>query len=123
MSGVDEQNKVPQCPMCGTSHEIRVGSETWLFPEDARIKRELKYSLYTRRYNAVPQFYSDEIQCLSCGAKYANDTVYYDRLKHLFNRCVRRKEYYDNEAAFEDGDNPEGWDYGDDDLSEVVWNV
>jgi len=126
MSGVDEQYKVPQCPACGISHEIRVGSSTWLFPEDARIKRELKYSLYVRCDavigDIVPQFSSNEIQCLGCGASFPNGTEYYDKLKPMFNKFVRGREYYDNEPAFEDEDNTDAWGYNDD-LSEVVWNT
>jgi len=116
VSGIDEQYRVPQCPACNNSHEIRVGPSTWLFPEDARIKRKLKYSLYVRldvlSANTIPRFSDDGIQCLGCGANYTNDTAYYIKLKQIFNKYVREKKYYDNEIVFEDADNVESWGYG-----------
>lgn len=113
MSGVDEQ-RVPQCPKCNKSHEICVGRNTFMFPENARIKRGLKHMLYSSRHNIVektiPQFYERRISCALCGKFFDNDTEYYNRLKKLFDVCVARGEYYDNDTDFYEDDNEECWD-------------
>jgi len=113
MSGVDEQNRVPQCPKCNKSHEICVGRGTFMFPENARVRRGLKYMLYSSyRVNGktVPEFYDDSITCVLCGAYRNNNTEYYNRLKSLFDRCVARKEYYDNDDDFYGDDDEDVWD-------------
>lgn len=114
MSGVDEQNRVPQCPKCNKSHEICVGNGAFMFPENARVRRGLKYMLYfsQRVINRTtpPRFYDDKIICVLCGTYHNNNTGYYNKLKSLFDRCVARKEYYDNDADFYGDDDADAWD-------------
>lgn len=116
MSGIDEQ-RVSQCPACKRSHEINVGNSTWMFPEDARLKRKLKYMLYSCRNigdNLIPQFYSNGITCQGCGKKYNAGTTYYNMLKKLFDRCIRREEYYKGAQSFREDDDMSGWYYNRD---------
>jgi len=112
MSGIDEQNKVPQCPKCNESHEIYVGSGTFMFPENARIRRGLKYILFSSYRignKTLPEFYEDRISCVLCGTYHNNNTRYYNRLKSLFDECVARKEYYKDGEFYKD-DVKDVWD-------------
>lgn len=105
MSGIDEQG-VPQCPICKRCHEFRVGSLTWMFPENARRKRQLKYPMYTRRRDRaryIPAFSSSRILCVGCNNKYFSGHPLYVKMNILFKQYLREGKYYtDNEEFRED---------------------
>jgi len=108
MSGIDEQG-VPQCPVCKRCHEFRVGSLTWMFPENVRRKRQLKYPLYTRRRNSVngeliPVFSPQTVLCVGCNIKYFNDHKMYKKLNNLFDQYVRDGKYYADSEEFREDD-------------------
>lgn len=106
MSGVDEQG-VPQCPCCERCHEFRVGGLTWMFPENTRMKRQLKYSLYTRWLKdgiCVPMFSPKYIICVGCNVKYFNNHEIYIRVKRLFDEYIRDGKYYTDGKEFRKDD-------------------
>jgi len=110
MSGIDEQT-VPQCPKCNKSHEIYIGGGTFMFPENARVRRGLKYMLFSSRriIEKKPEFHKDEITCVGCSTNYDNNTEYYNRLKNLFDTCMVKDEYY-TDADFYEDDRADVWD-------------
>lgn len=107
MSGIDEQ-RVPQCPSCERCHEFRVGNLTWMFPENARKKRQLRYSMYTRRRvsdeKREPVFSNIDVLCVECRKHFLNNESIYKELKVLFNRYVKHGEYYTDNGDFKADD-------------------
>jgi len=107
MSGIDEQG-VPQCPSCERCHEFRVGDLTWMFPENARKRRQLRYSMYTRRrgYNEKyePVFSDVDVLCVECGKHFSSNKSMYKKLKALFNRYVKHGKYYTANGDFKADD-------------------
>jgi len=106
MSGIDEQG-VPQCPKCNKSREFRVGKLTWMFPEDARVRRGLKYSVYTRYLvngECTPDFNDATIMCIKCNIKYFNNHKMYKKLKRLFYQYIEDGKCYVDGIEFKADD-------------------